>query len=135
MKLIFRIAIFGTVFLATVLLFRIYFISKDFTIIVIAFHCWLFSVYLALLYWEIRSRIRDGATQKKIRWSGFHFTFWAGFFWGMLFASRSIDSWFLHPVDFLGFLLGFVASGIVFGIVGMALTQFMVLYVFQQPEQ
>jgi hypothetical protein len=122
-------------FLATVLLFNKYLISKDFWILDMAFHIWLFGVYMALLYWEIRTRIRDGVTQKKIRWVGFHFTFWAGFFWGMFFSSRAMASWFIHPLEFLGFLFGFIASGVIFGIIGMAITQFMVLFVFKQPEQ
>jgi hypothetical protein len=135
MRLAVKIFIFGIVFLGTVLLFNKYLIQGNLPILAIVFHGWLCCVYIVLLYLEIRSRLREGATQKQIRWAGFHFTFWAGFFWGMLFSSRSMDSWFIHPVDFFSFLFGFIGAGIIFGIVGMAITQFMVLFIFKHPEQ
>ncbi len=135
MKLILRIIIFGVLFMTTVIFFRHYLMHKNIILIDILLHGWLFSNYMALLYLEIHSRIRTGATQKQIRWAGFHFTFWAGFFWGIFFASRSIDSMFIHPAKFFTLLSMFVLSGVIFGIVGMAITQFMVLFLFKQPEE
>ena len=133
--MILRIIILGMVFVAAIAAIREFTLTEKIKALELIFCGWLFINYMALLYWEIHSRIRQGATQKQIRWAGFHFTFWAGFFWGILFASRSINSMFTHPVEFFTLLSMFALSGVIFGIVGMAITQFMVLFLFKQPEE
>lgn len=98
-------------------------------------HCiLLLGAYLILLYLEIRKRIAK-ATQKQLRWTGFHFTFWAGFFWGGFFISRGWHSWFESISNLLVLLLNLAGFGLIFGLVGMAITQFMLLWLFKLPDQ
>jgi hypothetical protein len=135
MKMILKIVIFWMLFFGTIVLDQQVLRPQNIILPDIVLYGWLFCVYLALLYFEVRTRIKKATTQKQMRWAGFHFTFWAGFIWGMFFAGFDINSWFFNPITFFGFVSSFIIWGIIFGILGMAITQFMVIYVFKQPEQ
>jgi len=130
-----RIIFFGAFLFGTVLLERNFLLPKNIIFPDLIFCGWLFCGYLTLLYLEIRSRVRKAASQRQLRWAGFHFSFWAGFFWSIFWASPGSDSWFVHPLNFFSLLAGLVAGGVIAGIFGMAITQFMVILVFKQPEQ
>ena len=99
------------------------------------FICWLLVVWLALLYWELRSQIEHTTNWKRLRRTGFHFGFWAGIFWGIFIASYAFTSWFADPIRFFGYLAGWIAWGIIFGLLGMAITQFMLILIFRLPEE
>jgi hypothetical protein len=135
MEMIIKIAIWGLLFYWAFILNREVLVPKNLMILVLITQLLLFFAYMALLYWEIRTRTRKAATQKQLRWAGFHFTFWVGFLWWMPFGSLQSESLFYHPVNFFSFVASMTISGILFGIVGMAITQFMIIYVFKQPEQ
>jgi hypothetical protein len=96
--------------------------------------------YLVLLYFEIRSRLSKSASQKQMRWMGFHFTFWAAFLWLMIIVLNSphytFDNAFGDHRYNIYFLLNFsIVGGLVSGVIGTVVTQLMVLFVFKQPEQ
>jgi hypothetical protein len=130
-----KIVIFGAFLLGTVLFQREFLLPKK-IVIPVLFDCvWLFGGYLILLYLEIRSKVAKAPKWKNLRWTGFHFTFWAGFFWGAYFSSPAMHSWFSAPLRFIGYLVGWVVSGIVFGLLGMAITQFMLLIIFKLPDR
>lgn len=135
MKMVLRIIIFGVFLFGTVLLERTILLPKNIILPDFLFCGWLFCAYLLLLYLEIRSRIPKATSQKELRWVGFHFTFWAGFFWSVFVASPGSDSWFVHPLNFFGLLAGCILGGIIFGILGMAITQFMLLLIFKLTDQ
>jgi hypothetical protein len=135
MKTLLRIIIFGVFLFGTVFMERKFLLPKNTILPDLIFCGWLFAGYLILLYLEVRSRISRAATQKQLRWAGFHFSFWAGFFWSIFWASPGSDSWFVHPFNFFSLLAGLVAGGVIAAIFGMAITQFMVIFVFRQPEQ
>jgi hypothetical protein len=138
MQMIPKIVIWGGAFYGTIVLGREVLVPHDMMILVLVTGVLPFFIYLALLYLEIRSRIKKDATQKQIRWAGFYFTFGVGFIWGTAFSSAlghhplcSISD----PSTLFIILFSGIVSGIIVGIVGMAITQFMVLFVFKQPEQ
>jgi hypothetical protein len=135
MKMVLKIVIFGVLFFGTVFLDRKVLLPGKIMVPDLIFCVWLFCAYLALLYLEIRSRIRKATSQRQLRWAGFHFSFWAGFFWSIFWASPGSDSWFVHPLNFFSLFAGLVAGGVIAAIFGMAITQFMVIFVFKQPEQ
>jgi hypothetical protein len=135
MQMVLKIVIFGAFFFGTVLLDRKVLLPSKILVPDLIFFGWLFCAYLALLYLEIRSRVRKVASQRQLRWAGFHFSFWAGLFWSIFWASPGSDTWFVHPVDFFSLLGGMVAAGVIAALFGMAITQFMVIFVFKQPEQ
>ena len=95
---------------------------------------------LVSLYFEIRSRLLTSASQKQLRWMGFHFTFWAAVLWLMIivlnsphytyenaFGDHQFNIYFLLNFSFFGGLLS--------GVIGAVVTQIMVLCIFKQPEQ
>jgi len=130
-----RIIIFAAFFLAILLFHREFLLPKKIVIPILFDYILLFAAYLILLYFEIKSRIGKAPKWKQLRWGGFHFTFWGGFFWGVYFSSPAIHSWFADPLRFIGYLLGWVTSGVIFGLIGMAITQFMLIRVFKLPER
>jgi hypothetical protein len=137
MKMAFKIVIWGLSYHVGLFLLRnIFDPSSNIGMSLLIMHALLFCVYLALLGWEIRTRIRNAATQRQLRWTGFLFTFCVGFLWWMPFASSLIsESSFYNPSNILEYFTYLTISGIIFGVIGMAMTQYMVLFVFKQPEQ
>ncbi len=136
MSMLPKLLIWGTIFYGTLLLNKNIIVPQHMEILYLIVEVGLFCVYLALLYWEIRVRIKKEATQKQLRWVGFYFTFGVGFIWGMAF-SLGLGRYplFYDPFTFFGTLSSGIVWGIIIGIVGMAITQFMVLFIFRQPEQ
>jgi hypothetical protein len=55
--------------------------------------------------------------------------------WWIPFTKLNSESLFYDPINFFEFVAYLIISGIIFGIMGMAITQFMVIFVFKQPEQ
>jgi hypothetical protein len=135
MKMALKVVIFGVLLYGTFLLYRKFLLYEEIRAVDFIFCAWLFCVYLTLLYFEVRSRIQKATTQQQLRWAGFRFTFWVSFLWGILFASRGLDFIVYQPLDLFGLLVAAAMIGALFGVVGMAITQFMVLFVFEQPEQ
>jgi hypothetical protein len=135
MQMVLKIVIFGAFFFGTVFLDRKVLLPNKILVPDLIFLGWLFCAYLVLLYLEIRSRVRKLASQRQLRWAGFHFSFWAGFFWSIFWASPRSDTWFVDPVNFFSLLGGVIAGGVIAALFGMAITQFMVMFVFKQPEQ
>jgi hypothetical protein len=132
--MVIRIIIFATVLFGTVFLDRRFFISKKIIIPDIIFLSWLFGVYVILLYLEIRSRIQKEENLKKLRWSGFYFTFWVGVLWWLFLAFSGGYSWFADPIRVIGLLVGLAFGGLIFGLLGMAITQFMLIRIFKLRE-
>lgn len=133
--MVFRIILFGILLFGTVLLERKFLQPIGLELRVILYCAGLLCAYLILLYLEIRSKVYGTANWKQLRWRGFHFGFWAGVFWGIFIASPGFNSLFADPVRFAGDLAGCFAWGIISGIVGMAITQFMLLLIFKLPEE
>lgn len=129
-----KIVLGGAIFLGTVFFDRKYLMPKGIIVPDLIFCGWLFGVYLTLLYLEIRSRIRSTSSLKQLRWAGFHFSFWAGLFSGLFIASPESHSWFSDPLNFIGLLGGLISMGVISGLLGMAITQFMLLLIFKLPD-
>jgi hypothetical protein len=53
----------------------------------------------------------------------------------MFFSFPAIHCWLADPLTFIGYLAGWGVSGIIFGLMGMAITQFMLIHVFKLPEE
>ena len=132
--MILRIIIFGVVLFGTVFLDRKFLLLKNILVPDVIFLVWLFGVYLILLYLELRSRIPKGNNLKKLRWSGFHFSFWAGFLWWVFLTFSGSFSWFAEPIRVIGLLVALAFGGVIFGLFGMAITQLMLLRIFKLPE-
>ena len=129
-----KIVLWGTMFYGTFLLNGDMIISQYRGILYIIIQILIFCAYIVLLYWEIRGRIKKAATQKQLRWVGFYFTFAVGFLWALSFQLFGKKTWFSDPIIFWGLLASDIVVGIMIGIVGMAITQFMILFFFKQPE-
>lgn len=96
--------------------------------------------YLILLSLEIRSRLLKSASQRRLRWMGFIFTFWAVTFFFVIpvLISRNFTSGDLFSDSRYNIYSLFVFSmgwGLLAGVVGMFITQLMVLFLFKQPEE
>ena len=134
-KMILKIIIFGAALFGTVFLDRKFLFPKKIIVPDLIFLVWLFGVYLILLYLEIKSRIPKDNNLKKLRWSGFHFTFWAGVLWWVFLGFSGSYSWFGDPIRAIGLLVGLAFGGVIFGLLGMAITQFLLIFVFKLPDR
>ena len=102
----------------------------------LAFFLGFLGIYLVLLYFEIRSRVRKSFAQKSIRWSGFHLTFWVGIYWGALNCfSKGFHKWFADPLSFITLIFDLVSPGVLLGLLGMAITEFILIGVFKYRER
>ncbi len=135
--MILKIVVFGIVLFGTLFLKRSFLLPNRIVVPDIIFLPVLLGVFLILLYLEIRSSISQGnVSMKKLRWRGFHFTFWVGLLWSVLFSfSRDDPTWFADPVQLIGLLAGLALGGVIFGVMGMAITQFMLLIVFKRKDE
>ncbi len=135
--MILRIAVFGIVLFGTTFLQRSFLSARRIIVPDIIFLSFLLGVFLILLYLEIESFIsQENVSMKKLRWRGFHFTFWTGILWSALFSfSRDYRAWFTDPVQLMGLLAGLALGGVIFGVMGMAITQFMLSVVFKLKDE
>ena len=133
--MILKIIFFGAVLFGTVFLDREILFPKKIVVPDIIFLVWLLGVYLILLYLEIRSRIQKDNDLKRLRWSGFHFTLWTGVLWWVFLAFSGSYSWFADPIRAIGLLVGLAFGGVIFGLLGMAITQFLLILVFKLPDR
>jgi len=137
MGMILRIAIFGIVLFGTTFLQRSFLSARSIIVPDIIFLSFLLGTFLILLYLEIKSFIsQENVSMKKLRWRGFHFTFWTGILWSAPFSfSRGYCAWFADPAQLMGLLAGLVLGGVIFGVMGMAITQFMLSIVFKRKDE
>ena len=102
----------------------------------IALFSGLLAVFLILLYLEIRSLIsQENISMWKLRWRGFHFTFWTGVQWWFFLSLPESDFYFTDAVRLVSVLFGLVIGGVIHGAMGMAITQFMLLIVFKRKDE
>ncbi len=96
--------------------------------------------YFFFLFLEIRSKLLNSTSHRKLRWMGFQFTFWSVLLWlaitSIILDGYTPDKFFGHPRYNVYFLLQLsILWGILAGVVGMLITQLMVLFIFKQPEE
>ncbi|MDX9820562.1 MAG: hypothetical protein RBT20_01385 [Syntrophales bacterium] len=101
----------------------------------IAFFSGLLAVFLILLYLEIRSLIsQENMSMQKLRWRGFHFSFWTGVQWWFFLSLPESDFCFTDAARLISLLFGLALGGVIHGVMGMAITQFMLLFVFKRKD-
>ena len=134
--MILRITIFGIYLFGTLLLKKHYLLPRRVVLPDIVFLGVLLAVFLILLYLEIRSLISQGnISMMKLRWRGFHFTFWTGVQWWFFLSLPESDFCFSDAVRLISSLFELALGGVIFGVMGMAITQFMLLIVFKRKDE
>jgi hypothetical protein len=129
-----KIIILGIVFIGGMFLMGKVF--PDRADLLLVFFSGFLGIYFVLLYFEIRSRVRKSLAQKTIRWSGFHLTFWVGIYWGALNCfSKGFYKWFTDPWNITNLIFGLVSPGVLLGVLGMAITEFILIGVFKYRER
>jgi hypothetical protein len=127
--ILYILIIFGTLFLERYygLLQRIIFPDLLFVLIILC-------PYLLLLFFEIRGNAAKNIGYKELKKSGFIFSFWVGFSWGVLISfSRGFPKFNTLGVIILN-LLGYGLTGAVIGFVGMGVTIIFLRYIFNISE-
>jgi len=127
--ILYILIIFGTLFLERKygVLQRIVFPDLFFTLIILC-------PYLVLLFLEIKGKAAKNFRYKELKKSGFIFSFWVGFIWGVLISFyRGFPKFNTLGVIILN-LLGYGLTGAVIGFVGMGVTIIFLRYIFNISE-
>jgi hypothetical protein len=133
--MIYKIAIWGIFLLGTVFLERKFLFPRKIVVPDIIFLTPLLGLYLILIYLEIKSYFSKGNSSQKVRWRGFHFTFWTGVLWWTFISFSADFSWFSDPLRLIGLLAGLSFGGFIFGLVGMAIAQFIITIILKPKKE
>jgi|MudIll2142460700_1097286.scaffolds.fasta_scaffold587720_1 protein-S-isoprenylcysteine O-methyltransferase Ste14 len=133
--MIFKIAIWGFFLFGTVFLERRFLLPRKILLPDIFFLAPLLGLYLILIYMEIRSYSLREKRPQKVRWRGFHFTFLTGVLWWAFISFSANFSWFADPIRIIGLLAGLFFGGLIFGLLGMTITQFMITVILKKRKE
>jgi hypothetical protein len=133
--MIFRIAIWGVFLFGTVFLERRFLLPRKILIPDLFFLAALFGLYLILIYKEIKSYSSTEKRLQRLRWRGFFFTFLTGVLWWIFISFSGNFSWFADPIRLIGLLAGLFFGGLILGLGGMAITQFMIPIILKQRKE
>ena len=82
-----------------------------------------FVIYLCMLYSQVKSEIAEGGVYKKVRDSGFVFSFCVGIIWGVIMSFSAGFPKTTRPLFFFLMIIGWMAIGGLFGLLGIGLAK------------
>lgn len=140
MKMILKLLGLGTVLIGTTFLDKTIYAYYDLDLPDFIHLPFYICAYFVFLFLEIRSKLLNSTSHRKLRWMGFQFTFWSVLLWlaitSIILDGYTPDKFFGHPRYNVYFRLTLATWwGILAGVVGMLITQLMVLFIFKQPEE
>jgi hypothetical protein len=131
-----KLITYGILFWGSLFLEREYGLIERFMPWALFFPPFWFLTYVSLLYLEIKSKIPKEPSQKKIRWTGYWFTFGVGvMFWVWVYIGLKHSDFLPTHEDYLFLLINWIIGGAVFGIVGMAITAIIMHWVLKLPDK
>lgn len=83
----------------------------------------LFCIYVAMLYFEVRVSKKKNKPYDVVRQKSFIFSFSIGIIWGVMISFAAGFHYQISPLDIVLMLVGYIAVGFLFGLLGRRLSK------------